>query len=130
MKQIYLITALSLFFAFNGYARKTTPTVKPLTSEEFKEIIASKTVLLIDVRTAEEFSEGHIPGSVNVDVNNPDFVSEIKKIIKKKPLALYCRSGNRSKLAAVKLSNLEVKIYDLNLGIKDWIQAGFPITKE
>lgn len=129
MKQTYLILALSLFVAFNGHARKT-PIVKPLTSEEFQQIIASKTITLIDVRTAEEFSEGHIPGAVNVDVNSPDFVTTIKDLIKKKPLALYCRSGNRSKLAAVKLAKLEVKIYDLDLGIKDWIQAGFPITKE
>lgn len=130
MKHIYLIIALSIFFAFSGYARKTTATVKPLTTEEFQKIIASKTVTLIDVRTAEEFSEGHIPGAVNLDVNNPDFVSSIKKLIKKKPLALYCRSGNRSKLAASKLSKLQIKIYDLNLGIKDWMQTGFPVTKE
>ncbi|MFT3752690.1 MAG: rhodanese-like domain-containing protein [Paludibacter sp.] len=130
MKHMYLIIALSTFFAFNGYARKTVSTVKPLTSEEFQKIIASKTVTLIDVRTAEEFSDGHIPGAVNLDVNNPDFVSSIEKLIKKKPLALYCRSGNRSKLAAAKLSKLKIKIYELNLGIKDWIQAGFPVTKE
>jgi rhodanese-related sulfurtransferase len=130
MKHTYLIIALSLFFAFSGYARKTTQTVKPLSSEEFQKIIASKTALLIDVRTPEEFSEGHISGAVNVDVNNPDFVSTVKKLIKKKPLALYCRSGNRSKLAAVKLSKFQVKIYELNLGVKDWIQAGFPVTKE
>ena len=130
MKRSYLIITLSLFLAFNGYAQKTSATVKHLTSEEFKKIIASKTVCLIDVRTTEEFSGGHISGAVNVDVSNSDFVLIIKKLNKKKPLALYCRSGNRSKLAASKLSKLGIKIYDLNLGIKDWMQAGFPITKE
>jgi phage shock protein E len=130
MKQTYLIITLRLFFAFNGYARKTSTVVKSLTSEEFKKIIASKTVTLIDVRTSKEFFKGHIPGSVNVDVNNSDFVSKIKKIIKKKPLALYCKSGQRSKLAASKLTKLRIKIYDLNFGLKDWVQAGFPTTKE
>jgi len=129
MKQIYLILTLSLFFSFFGYSQTVNPNVKSLSNKEFKQLIDTKSVTLIDVRTPEEFAENHIPGALNIDVNSTDFVDHIKKLIKKKPLALYCRSGHRSKLAASKLTDLKITIFNLNNGLKDWIQAGFPTEK-
>ncbi|MFZ4724129.1 MAG: rhodanese-like domain-containing protein [Paludibacter sp.] len=100
--------------------------IKSVTSEEFKNIISSKSVILIDVRSESEFTQGHIPKAIHIDVNGDDFEKEIKKIAKKnKQLALYCRSGRRSKIAASKLSNLGIQIYDLNNGYTEWQKSGY-----
>jgi rhodanese-related sulfurtransferase len=103
--------------------------IKSVSSEEFKNIISSKSVILIDVRSESEFTQGHIPKAINIDVNGDDFEKEIKKIAKKdKQLALYCRSGRRSKIAVSKLSNLGILIYDLNNGYFEWQKSGFATT--
>jgi len=102
---------------------------KSLTTLEFKKIIESKNVVLIDVRTNAEFMEGHIPGATNIDVNNAEFKTLVKSKYNGKSIALYCRSGNRSKLAASKLTDLKVEIYELKFGFRDWLQSGYHVNK-
>ena len=130
MRSRYLIYVLSLFFSFSVFAQSNLSSVKSLSAVEFKKLVDAKSVLLIDVRTAEEFAEGHIAGAVNIDVNKADFVPNIKKLTNRKLLALYCRSGHRSKLAASKIVGLGFVIYDLNSGFKEWLQAGFPTNEK
>ncbi len=129
MKQIFIVFTLSLFFAVPGFAQSTPETAKILSSAEFKKMVDTKSALIVDVRTVEEFSEGHIPGAINIDVNNPAFLKEIKKLPKTKPLALYCKSGRRSHQAATKITGMGYVIYELNNGFKDWVQTGFPSIK-
>lgn len=54
---------------------------------------------LIDVRTPEEFADGHLKGATNVDFNGPDFAEKISELDKDGEYTLYCRSGRRSGLA-------------------------------
>ena len=56
----------------------------------------SKQVVVLDVRTIGEFSEGHVNGALNIDFYAPDFKTQISKLDKKKTYKVYCRSGNRS----------------------------------
>ncbi|MBY0067295.1 rhodanese-like domain-containing protein [Empedobacter falsenii] len=63
----------------------------------------SKKNVLLDVRTPEEFAEGHVPGAVNIDVKNPNFEEEIQKLDTKKNYFIYCKSGVRAKLATEKM---------------------------
>jgi rhodanese-related sulfurtransferase len=80
---------------------------------------------LIDVRTAEEFIQGHIPGAVNIDLQV--LTNRLKDVPKDKAVVLYCRSGNRSGQAAGLLHQAGfTEIYDLG-GIGDWQTAGFSI---
>lgn len=64
--------------------------------EQFKVKMAEKDVQLVDVRTPQEFNQGHYPNAVNVDYLNNSFRTEIAKLDKTKPVAIYCKSGNRS----------------------------------
>ena len=67
---------------------------RSLSVAEFKECIADTAVVRLDVRTAEEYAEGHITGAVNIDVLQPDFKQKSKAVLPKgKTIALYCRSG-------------------------------------
>ncbi|WP_455134797.1 rhodanese-like domain-containing protein [Schaalia cardiffensis] len=54
---------------------------------------------LIDVRTPEEFADGHLKGATNIDFNGPDFAEKISELDKDGEYTLYCRSGRRSGLA-------------------------------
>ena len=63
----------------------------------------SKKNVLLDVRTPEEFAEGHVPGAINIDVKNNNFTDEISKLDTKNNYYIYCKSGVRAKLATDKM---------------------------
>ena len=88
--------------------------------EAFAAKLSEEGVQLVDVRTPEEFDEGHIPGAVNIDVNGADFEEKICTLNPEKPLLLYCRSGRRSKLAAQKASKQGFQVTELEGGILSW----------
>lgn len=76
---------------------------------------------IIDVRTPEEYAEGHIQGALNINVRSEDFVTEIENLSKSDTLLVYCRSGRRSLYAAqVMVSFGFQKIYDLEGGFLNW----------
>ena len=93
---------------------------KSVDIKEFKTEIVKDGVQLVDVRTVKEYSEGHIPGAMNIDVNAPDFEEKIKVLDKKENVAIYCRSGRRSKMAANKLTAAGYKVIELNTGFLSW----------
>ncbi|MBQ2001767.1 MAG: rhodanese-like domain-containing protein [Bacteroidaceae bacterium] len=89
--------------------------------EEFEAAISDTTVQVLDVRTAEEYMEGHIERSINIDVKTDTFeVGANTRLNKSHTVALYCRSGRRSKKAAEILSNNGFKVIELNEGITSW----------
>lgn len=88
--------------------------------DEFKTEISKSDIQLLDVRTTQEYSEGHIPGAMNIDVNALDFEEKIKALDKKENVAIYCRSGRRSKMAANKLTAAGFKVIELNTGFLSW----------
>lgn len=87
---------------------------------EFKKAI-EEGATIIDVRTSSEYNDGHIPGAVLVDVSSPTFEEEIAKLDKNKAYAIYCRSGNRSKVAAAKMIDAGfTNVIGLSGGIGAW----------
>lgn len=89
--------------------------------EEFEATISDTTVQVLDVRTAKEYMEGHIERSINIDVKTDTFeVGANTRLDKSHTVALYCRSGRRSKKAAEILSNNGFKVIELNEGITSW----------
>lgn len=101
-----------------------------LSVEDFAEVIADPDVQRLDVRTVTEYSEGHIPGSVNVNVLDESFVTVADSVLQpSRPVALYCRSGKRSKKAARILAGKGFKVYELGTGFNGWVEAGQAIEK-
>ena len=117
MKIKYLLTCMVLTIMISCQAQLE---FKSVDIDEFKTEISKSGVQLVDVRTAQEYSEGHIPGAMNIDVNAPDFEEKIKTLDKKENVAIYCRSGRRSKMAANKLTAAGFKVIELNTGFLSW----------
>ena len=93
---------------------------RSVNAREFAEVISDSTVFVLDVRTAEEYAAGHIGNAVNIDVLQDDFKEKaVARIPEGKTVALYCRSGNRSKKAANMLSG-KYKVVELATGWTGW----------
>lgn len=105
-----------------------TTTISVISPTEFKE--KSVNHKIIDVRTPEEFSEGHIEGAVNINFFDPTFLDQIAKYNKNEPLYIYCRSENRSGKAAKKMTDLGFEqIYNLEGGLLNWMKNNNEIVK-
>lgn len=98
-----------------------TKAYKNLHGEEFKNAYqrAGKAVLL-DVRTAEEFSSGTIKGSQNLDIMSPRFADAIRKLDKDSEYFVFCRSGNRSAQACSLMAKQGLTVYNLAGGVGAW----------
>lgn len=95
----------------------------------FAERIKSPDVVLLDVRTAEEFGEGHLTNALNIDVKEEGFVEKAKSTLPTdKTIAVYCRGGKRSTNAAAMLAEEGFKVVNLVGGITAWKNAGMPMA--
>ena len=115
-----IIVLLVMFLMTTMISCQAQSEFRSVNIDEFKTEISKSDVQLVDVRTAQEYSEGHIPGAMNIDVNAPDFEEKIKALDKKENVAIYCRSGRRSKMAANKLTAAGFKVIELNTGFLSW----------
>lgn len=94
----------------------------------FSELIEDSSVVLLDVRTASEFAEGHIEGAINIDQGQSDFMEKAKAALPTdKKIAVYCRSGRRSANAAGKLAAEGYRCVNLKGGIVAWKEADKPM---
>ncbi len=91
-----------------------------LSGREFKSNFENTNGVLLDVRTPEEFAAGHIEGSLNIDIFNPNFRDLIDALDNTKEYFVYCRSGNRSGQACMLMSELGLKSNNLMGGIGAW----------
>lgn len=97
----------------------------------FAELIDGGNVVVLDVRTAAEFAEGHIQGAILIDQGQSDFVERAKAALPtNNTIAIYCRSGRRSANAAERLADAGFKCINLKGGIIAWKKANMPVTTE
>ncbi len=128
MKRIYAGICLSISLLFS--CQQKVGDFQSLPADEFATLIASPEVQRLDVRTLAEYSDGHIPGSLNINMLDEQFESVADSLLQKdRPVALYCRSGKRSKKAARLLSSKGYKVYELDKGFQSWQQEKFEIEK-
>jgi rhodanese-related sulfurtransferase len=102
--------------------------MKNLDAAQFAEKISDQNVVIVDVRTAAEFAEGHIPNAINVDVLSDYFTADISALDKSLEYAIYCRSGKRSVDAANAMDEIGFSTSNLTGGIISWVQANKEIT--
>ena len=119
MKYIYL--SIVILFVACQENRTSEPSVELITVEEMDSLVQLGNVQLIDVRTQEEYNEGHIEGALNINFYDDNFEELVDQVDKSKPVAVYCGKGGRSAKCASYMKNAGfTKIYDLNGGITEW----------
>ena len=113
----------------NGNASKQISITIPV--DEFdKKLTEIKDVQLVDVRTPEEYQEGHLKGAINYNLNGDDFESNLSKLDKNKPVMVYCLAGGRSAEAAKRMKEKEfAEVYNMKGGIMKWNAANKPLDK-
>ncbi len=126
MKQILMMTMFAAMLCGCANGHNKPMAIKTIGVEEFAKTITQQDVRLIDVRTPKEYAEGHLAGAENIDVKAPDFAQRIKNI--EGTVAVYCRSGKRSMMAAEQFAANGCAVYNLDGGIMAWQRAGKPTT--
>ena len=122
MKSILTFFSITLLLGISGCKADGQET---LNSKEFKAKLATSGIQLVDVRTPQEYDLGYIEGAEKVDFYNPEFVKNISKLDKEKPVAIYCKSGGRTKDAMKIMAKEGFKaIYALSGGLLAWEHDG------
>lgn len=124
-----ILLVLSLIFALAGCSNtgndgqtqtQTQAMPQKITAKEAKTMMDQGSVILLDVRTQQEFEEGHIQDSILLP--NDQILAKAESMLadKEATILVYCRTGNRSAQASKDLADLGyTKVYDFG-GIKDW----------
>ncbi|BCD60096.1 MULTISPECIES: rhodanese-like domain-containing protein [unclassified Nitratiruptor] len=101
-----------------------------LDAKSFYKLTQQKGVILLDVRTPQEYQEGHIPGANLIPLQLFRYIFLGGKGIADKKILVYCRSGNRSAEASRMLESWGIKhVYNLKYGILDWKKHSLPLQK-
>lgn len=120
----FIIVILSTLFT----SCSTHQGIESVTVDEFENALYDGHLQLLDVRSAEEYAQGHIANAKNIDVQQPDFIEKAQaKLNHTNPVYVYCRSGKRSMLAAQKLVKAGYQVVNLRDGIVGWEDACKPV---
>ena len=119
-----------------GCVRSEIPTqiIENITPQEAFALIQGNQnnpdFVIIDVRTLEEFAEGHLEDAINIDYYSETFRDELTLLDKSKTYLIYCRSGNRSGQTLDVMEELNFReVYNMSGGIKQWLAEGLPTVK-
>lgn len=117
-----LIPLLFLILTLGIRGQETNTKSSLISVDQMKEMLRENPeVLLLDVRTPEEFEQSHLPGARNIDFLSDDFLQVVGDLPKDQPVYLYCRSGNRSAKAASLINNMGFpNTYDMEGGYLEW----------
>lgn len=126
---LYGIVSL-LVVTLNSCSSKAQPGTLLAPTDFKKKVDATENPVIVDVRTPEEYSEGHLADAVNMDWEGDSFNSQIKSLDKNASVFVYCYGGGRSSEAAKEMRKQGFKnVYDLKGGFSAWRKAGLPEVK-
>ncbi len=122
MKRVIIALVAIFMLISSGVSFSTAESKKfeTLSAEKFAEALKDEKIQIVDVRSDEEFKEGHIEKAINIDVKQSDVKQKFAKLDKKRVIAIYCRSGARSKVVSQKLSEKGFKVIMLDKGLLSW----------
>lgn len=98
--------------------------LKSVDKAEFAVVLGDSSVVLLDVRTPQEFAQGHIVGAINIDVKDSLFISNVQRqVAPGSRVAVYCRSGRRSMSAAQQMVEKGYDVVNLKGGFLAWEES-------
>lgn len=106
------------------------PGVVLVSPADAAEVLASDDApVVLDIRTPEEFAEGHVAEARNIDFYDPGFATALEALPRDTTYVMYCNSGNRSASAAALMRRLGfTEVYEVDGGIQAWKAAGLPLV--
>ena len=131
MRKLFSIALVAILFnsCTNGQTQNTKTNLSATEFADKMKELPSTTI--IDVRTPDEFSKGHLINSLNYDWNGNEFDKQIAPLDKSKPVFVYCLSGGRSSSAASKMrSDGFTQVYEMDGGIMTWRGSNLPETTD
>jgi thioredoxin len=119
-----------ILFSFTLLACSNGQNSSSLSAKEFQDKITELgNVVILDVRTPDEFNGGTIENAINADITSYDFTNVVQTLDKSTPVMVYCLSGGRSKDAAKALRNMGFNtVYELKGGILKWNAENLPVV--
>ena len=133
MKDLGMYKWVISLMLFVGCADSTQPNaaIRDIDVQEAANLLKQDaTVVVLDIRTPQEFQQGHIAGAENVDFRGPEFREKIERLDRDKPYLVHCASGGRSTRSLSVFEELQFKqMYHLEAGINGWIAAGQPVKQ-
>lgn len=101
---------------------------KDIDTVTFKNYIDNDSFVLLDVRTLDEYSGGHLQNATHIDFHREDFEDLLDELDKRKKYLVYCRSGNRSRQTMFLMRDLGFEeVYNLAEGIISWKENNYPV---
>lgn len=131
MKFKSTIALFLIALTLTSCGQSTPESINNMDAQSFVTKISDQAVTVIDVRSAQEYSEGHLTNSINISVESDQFSEQIANLDKEKEYALYCRSGRRSTIAADQMAKAGFKtITNFNQGgFTDLASLGVPTSR-
>jgi len=131
MRKLAYLLALTLALVACSSATETD-SLKTVSPADAQTVIqdAPADLVVLDVRTPEEFSAGHLENAVNIDFYASDFTDQLEALDPSVPYVLYCNSGNRSGQALDMMKKIGFsEVTEVAGGIQAWAAAGLPLVR-
>jgi phage shock protein E len=131
MKSFILPLAIFLLPALGLFAEPASTAPRNVTINEAEKLIKEDPkVVVLDVRTPEEFKAGHIAGARYLDFNGDNFEKQLAALDKSKTYIVHCAAGGRSAQACKIIEQIKLPgVYHMNEGFRAWEKAGKPVEK-
>ncbi len=126
LTSLRVLVALATILSFSLIAAE--PPSVSLEAEAFQEMVTEQEGMLLDVRTPQEYLNGHIAGAKLLNIIDSSFAAQLSRLPKDRIYYVYCRSGARGAKAAqlMRSAGLE-RVYELNGGLLSWRQKNLPL---
>jgi phage shock protein E len=120
---------VAMLLAVVGYSMYSSGTEEHLSVDSFASLARKEGTVLLDVRTVEEFDQGHLPGARNLDATSPTFHEQLQGMDRNATYAIYCCTGKRSAatLEFMKEAGF-TDVSDLDGGYTLWVREGMKVT--
>lgn len=133
--QRYVVWAVTLALSLAAAAPLVAGSaITDVTVDQGRELVQRRAgqvdFIILDVRTPEEFAEGHLTGAMNMNALAPDFAARLAALDRGKAYLVYCRSGNRSTKAVQAMERLGFRsVSHMVEGILGWQKKGLPLSR-
>jgi len=131
---LLLIPLLLILPVEAGNDEKKSPAIVHVDARQAGELLSGpdkkNSPIIIDIRTSDEFREGHLKGARQIDFLEKGFAEKVRKLDRSRPYLIHCRSGGRSSSSLALWKKMKFKkVYHLDGGILAWEKAGLPVVK-